>query len=239
MIEDLLKNESFLRYFPLIAGSVFVVLFVSLGLWQLDRAAEKKALLELFESGGGYTEPQNFDNLEPFDRIEMAGRYRPDQQILIENIPLDGRLGYYVITPFEPSANDPWLLVNRGWIPKPTHPDERTDIEVPAEYGYVRGLVGHLPRVAIRPGEAFAVRDGWPRLALYPTTEEVASELGHSVLPVVLLLGQNEDNGFVRRWQPNVSGPMTHYSYAFQWFALAVAVVGIAGWQLRKRWRHD
>jgi surfeit locus 1 family protein len=239
VIENLLKNDAFLRYFPFVAGLVFVSLFVSLGLWQLDRAAEKRALLELFESGGGYEEPRDFESLELYDRIEVAGRYRPDRQILVENIPLDGRLGYYVITPFEPATNDPLLLVNRGWIPKADRPDQESDIDVATDFTTIRGLVGYLPRVAIRPGEAFAVRDGWPRLALYPTTEEVAAELDAAVLPITLLLGQDADHGFVRRWQPNVSGPMTHYSYAFQWFALALAVIGIAGWQLRKRWQGD
>ena len=50
-----------------------------------------------------------------------------------------------------------------------------------------------------------------------------------------MLLDENAEDGFVRRWQPNVSGPMTHYSYAFQWFSLAVATLLIAGWQMRKR----
>ena len=239
MIEDLLKNEKFLRYFPLVAGLVFFSLFVFLGTWQLDRAAEKNALLELFESGGGYETTTDFESLEAFDRIAVEGRFLPDRQFLIENIPLEGRLGYYVVTPFETSTNDPLLLVNRGWIPKVDHPDDQADLAVPPDFATVRGLVGQLPRVAIRPGEPFAVRDGWPRSALYPTTDEIGAELDEAVMPIVLLLGQNQDHGFVRRWQPNVSGPMTHYSYAFQWFAMALAVVAIAGWQLRKRWRND
>ena len=76
MIEDLLKNESFLRYFPLIAGGVFVALFVSLGLWQLDRAAEKQALLELFESGGDYAEPRNFNDLSARLVLAFSGKPR-------------------------------------------------------------------------------------------------------------------------------------------------------------------
>lgn len=241
MIEDLLKNELFLRWFPLGAALVFASLFVSLGFWQLDRAAEKNALLESFETGAGvnYIEPNAFESLAEFDRIQVFGRYRSDKQVLIENILLDGRLGYYVITPFEPSTNDPLLLVNRGWIPKPQHPDDEVDLDVPEEFITVRGLVGHLPRVAIRPGEAFAVHGDWPRAALYPTFEEVATELDTTVLPIALLLAADADNGFVRRWQPNISGPMTNYSYAFQWFAMAAAVVLLVGWHTRKRWRNE
>jgi surfeit locus 1 family protein len=239
LIEDLLKNESFLRWVPLAAGAAFVVLFVSLGRWQLDRAAEKKALLALFEGDAPYTEPSNFDALDQFERIRIPGRYLADRQILIDNIPLDGRLGYYVITPLEPSTHDPLILVNRGWIPRPAPGDDQEEVAVASEFRTVRGLVGHLPRVAIRPGEAFSERENWPRVGLYPTADEIAAELGEDVLPFTLLLSPDDADGFTRRWQPDVSGPATHYGYAFQWFAMAVAVVIIAGWNMRKRYLDE
>ena len=238
MIEDLLKNETFLRWLPLTAGAAFVVLFLSLGKWQLDRAAEKSALLAQFENDTPYAEPMDYDALQEFDRIEVSGRYQPDRQILIDNIPHEGRLGYYVITPFQPATNDPLLLVNRGWIPKGASPAGEPDLIVGSDFTTARGLVGHLPRVAIRPGDAFVGDESWPRVALYPTVEEVSAALGEDVIPRILLLSPDDSDGFVRQWRPNVSGPMTHYSYAFQWFAMAIAVVAIAGWQLRKRWRH-
>lgn len=242
VIEDLLKNETFLRWVPLAAGACFIVLFISLGKWQLDRAAEKTALLALFDNDAPYEEPMNFESLAEFDRIQITGRYRPDRQILIDNIPLDGQLGYYVITPLEPSTNDPLILVNRGWIPRAAFSDSGKDIAELAldrDHRTIRGLVGRLPRVAIRPGEAFAEADGWPRVGLYPNSDEVAAEIGEQVAAFALLLSPDATDGFVRRWQPNVSGPMTHYSYAFQWFAMAIAVVIIAGWQLRKRYVNE
>ena len=237
MIDDLLKNESFLRWVPLAAGVFFAVLFFFLGSWQLGRAADKVALLELFESDAPYSEVRDFGSLREFDRIRVPGRYRPDRQILIDNIPLDGRIGYYVITPFEPAMKGPLLLVNRGWIPKGVEPEP--DLGIVAEYRGITGLVGHLPRVGIRPGEAFADRGEWPRVALYPSSDEIGTELGADVLPMVLLLSTDSPDGFLRRWQPNVSGPMTHYSYAFQWFAMAAAVLAIAGWHMRRRFIRE
>ena len=41
VIESILKNDLFRRYFPPFAGVLFIALFVSLGFWQLDRAAQK------------------------------------------------------------------------------------------------------------------------------------------------------------------------------------------------------
>jgi cytochrome oxidase assembly protein ShyY1 len=237
VIEDLLKNATFLRWFPLAAGLVFIWIFISLGFWQLERGSEKRAMLELFESNEGFVEPTDFGALEDFDRIRVFGRYLDDRQILIDNIPLEGQLGYYVVTPFAPATSNELLLINRGWLPKSTN--EEIDLGIAGESRTVRGLAGRLPRVAIRPGDAFAEHGDWPRAALYPSLEEVAAELGEDLLPSVLLLHRDDDAGFVRRWEPDVSGPMTHYSYAFQWFAMSMVVASIAGWHTYKMFRRE
>jgi surfeit locus 1 family protein len=65
--------------------------------------------------------------------------------------------------------------------------------------------------------------------------EDVAAQLGRDVLPYALLLDAQADDGFMRDWMPNLAGPMTHYGYAFQWFALSLTVVAISVWQLRKK----
>ena len=239
MIEDLLKNPRVLRFVPPVAALVCITLFVNLGLWQLDRAAEKSALLEQFATDAAYTEPSDFSSLQDFDRIEVFGQYLPDRQVLIDNIPRDGRIGFYVITPFQPSRNDPLLLVNRGWLPKSGVAEPLPALTVDEEFRTVQGFAGHLPRVAIRPGEAFAEHGDWPRVALYPTLQEISVELDATLLPVIMLLGPGASDGFVRRWEPDISGPMTHYSYAFQWFSMAVAVGIILAWNMRKRLSRD
>jgi len=149
----------------------------------------------------------------------------------------DGRQGYFVITPFQPDSGHPLLLVNRGWLEKVA--DLPPMIAVRQEPRGLRGLVGRLPRVGIRPGEAFAGADGWPAVAVYPDLAEVSAQLGESLLPIVLLLAPDEADGFVRRWQPEQSGPMMHYGYAFQWFAMATAILVILFVNLRKRRRRD
>lgn len=240
MIEYLLKQPMFRRYFPPAAGIIFAALFVSLGTWQLDRAAEKKALLSKFEVEGRFNQVSDFSSLDEFERIQLEGEFLPERQVLIDNIVLDGRPGYYVITPFKPNSADPIMLINRGWTPKSMNAGDLPDLTI-GQSGYqsVRGLVGRLPRVAIRPGEAFADVGSWPRIAVYPRLDEIAAALDRPVLPVVLLLAADNEHGFVRRWQPNVSGPSTHYGYAVQWFAMAATAIALMIWHLRKRLRHD
>ncbi len=222
------------KFAPPVAGLILIALFVSLAFWQLGRATEKKALLDLFDSNAPYVATVNFDSLAEFNHIQVSGRFLDDRQVLIDNIPLHSRQGYYVITPFKTRSNNRFLLVNRGWIPKDDFKDGAPSLKVDENPRTVRGLVGHLPRAGIRPGEAFEGSTDWPRVALYPNLDEIAIELEATVLPIVLLMSPEEDDGFARRWQPNTSGSMMHYGYAFQWFAMAAAVLAILVWHLRR-----
>jgi len=224
---------------PPVAGLILIVLFVRLGFWQLDRARQKIDLQQAFDDPARFALVSERLRPAPFQAIKASGRYLGERQIVIENSIQDGALGYYVITPLEFSSFAPLLLVNRGWIRKDLHQDGLPDIAAEDRARSVRGKAGRLPRVGIRPGEAFADHGEWPRIGVWPTLDEVAAELGRDVLPYVLLLDPDQDNGYSRRWKPSQSGPSTNYGYAFQWFAMATALLAIMGWNLRKRGRRD
>jgi surfeit locus 1 family protein len=217
MIEALINNEHFRRIFPPVAAVSLIVLFVSLGLWQLDRAAEKNSLQSLFDSDAPYS------------------RLTPGMPVTSRNMLLDGRNGYYVITAFRYAADQPLLIINRGWLARPAAGDPEPDVSVDSADRTIRGRVGYLPRIGIRPGEPFDSGTEWPKKGTYPTLEDLSAQLGQELLPYILLLSPEDADGYVRRWQPRESGPRMHYSYAFQWFAMATAVLGILLWRLRKR----
>ncbi len=236
------KNEIeaiFWRLAPPIAAVLLTILFVSLGLWQLDRAAEKVAMQRLFDADADYVPLTEGMATQEYQRISARGRFLPDRQFLLDNMILNGRPGYFVITPFEYAGAKPLLAVNRGWIA--AAPDRSLPALVPlaAQETEVRGRVGRLPRVGIRGGEAIANQPGWPKLATYPELTDLSTALGRELLPFVLLLDPDGSDTLVRQWQPQGRGPAMHYGYAFQWFALAAATAGVLIWQSLKRRRHD
>ena len=214
-------------------GVVFILLFVKLGLWQLDRAQFKNSLQSAYENAADYTWVSPDLVPERYQALEVSGQYRVDRQVLIDNIVRNGRLGYFVVTPLKYSPHEPLLLVNRGWVQKDTTTGALPDIELETTSKMVRGRAGNLPRVGIRPGEAFADPMGWPRIGVWPTIEEVSEQIGDEVLPFVLLLDADQDHGFTRNWEPRQSGASTNYGYAVQWFAMAATVLAILGWFFR------
>ena len=232
-----MRNEQFRRIFPPLAALGLIALFVSLGIWQLDRAAEKNRLKALFENDAPYTRLTGDRPVTEYQNIEAYGHYLDQRQVLIDNVFVDSRIGYYAITALRYAANEPLLIVNRGWIARPAANEPIPDLSTGGAKRTIRGRVGHLPRVGIRPGAAFEGAGDWPKKAIYPTLADLSAELGEKLLPFILLLSPDADHGFLRRWQPRESGPMMHYGYAFQWFAMATAILGILFWRIRKRRR--
>ena len=229
-MEKLFQNPVFIKYFPYFAGLFFLVLFISLGIWQLERAKEKTSLLNKFDDTAPYKEMMEYGLIRDFDRIKVSGKYLPNKQILIENIPRGGRLGYFVISPFMMSANGSTLLVNRGWVAKPTDPETLPSISIEEKIRTVMGHAGHLPKIPIRPDPAFTQQNNWPRVGRYPSISEIQNEIQVRPLPIVLLLSPDSEDGFHRSWKPAVSGPRTHYGYALQWFTFSLVVIGVVGW---------
>lgn len=231
-IDDLLR-----RIVPPLAAVILIAAFTALAFWQLDRAGQKQAIEDLFHDGAVHAPLVEDMPLILYKPIEASGSFRDDQQVLIENRVQDGRPGYHVVVPFEYSRNAALLLVNLGWLAKPAATDGVPAIGVSADPVTIRGRMGRLPRVGIRSGPVFAADDGWPKRARYPTVDDIAAELETDVLPFVMLLDPEPSSAYVRDWRPRESGPMTHYGYALQWFALALGVLAIAAWRWRSRSR--
>lgn len=235
-MSDLKQNVT--AWLPPLAGIVLIVLFASLAKWQLDRAAEKEALAALFEAGATPVALENEPQPALYQPLTVSGRYLAGEQVLIDNIIREGRVGYYVLTPLR-SRDGRLLLVNRGWVSKERYGDDLPSIDVDEELRTLAVRAGRLPRVALRPDAAFSDTDRRPLVAVFPTLADIETALGRDLDEPLLLLSPGEDDGFLRQWQPRQSGATMHYGYAFQWSALALTVLVILVWQTRKRIRND
>lgn len=235
---DTKVEKSLPSWLPLVVGSVLVAQFAGLGLWQVGRGLGKLETQDAFAAQGGYANYYDGADVSAYDRIEADGRFLESRQILLDNIIVDGRYGYNVLTPLELGDDEPLLLVNRGWIEKTAQqPDLASiaaQIEVDDARTTVRGRAGSLPR-AMRMGEPFEGAAGWPLVGVYPTAEDIEAVLGRGVQPHVLLLDADEPAGFVRRWLPADFGPERHFGYAFQWFAMGIALTALLAWHYRRR----
>ena len=222
-------------WLPLVVGALLVAQFAGLGAWQISRGLEKRAEQQLYRDETGFTSWQHGMEVRSYQRLEAFGEFDGDHQFLLENIIVNRRYGYYVITPLVGLTGDPVLLVNRGWIEKTPAPLDLARLEVPEGRISIRGRAGSLPRAAMKMGDAVNADDAWPKGAVYPSSDELAAALGREVQPFVLLLDHEEEYGFFRHWVPTEFGPGKHFGYALQWFAMGAVLSGLLIWNYRKK----
>lgn len=219
---------------PLTTVLMLVVLagLLSLGRWQLERARQKRELFEAFAQGADVT--RTLDSSSPplprYQHVEVRGRYDTTRQVLIDNMTnLDGRAGYFVVTPFA-LAEGGWLLINRGWVPVGASRAQLPAVDVSGAERMVRGRADHLPSPGIEMGRPLALSPPFPVVANFPNhqaIERLVGEAAWAPATDVVLLDADQADGYVRQWQPPGFPPLRHVAYAVQWFGLALALIVI------------
>jgi len=228
-------KKKLLGLLPYAIGAVLVIQFLALGVWQVDRGLEKRAEKEAFESDAGFTPWSDGMAVRSFQKLKVSGRFDGEHQFLLENIIIDSRYGYYVLTPLVTADDEPVLIINRGWLERTSQDFDPPAIAIDGARATVRGRAGSLPRAGYRMGEAIQPNLAWPQRAVYPTLDELSLALGREVQPFVLLLDPEDSWGFFRHWIPEEMGPGRHFAYALQWFAMGLVLAALLIWNYRKR----
>jgi surfeit locus 1 family protein len=219
------------RPFTTLLTIALVAMLVSLGRWQLHRAAEKRVLFDSFAAGSDITRIIDLKTpkVPRYSQVEADGHYDDTRQVLIDNMVNAETAGYFVITPFALQGGG-WVLVNRGWVPLGKSRAERPLIPVAADARHLRGRADNLPSPGIRMGTAAPLAPPYPVVANFPTQAQVAQLLKESnwaPAADVVLLDPKEPDGYVRAWTAPGFPPMRHIGYAVQWFGLAAALLVI------------
>jgi len=216
-----------------LATLVTVPILVSLGFWQLHRAAEKRAL-EANYAARSRDEVIRLDGTLRVDasalrfyNVVAAGRYDTAHQILVANQAHNGRLDYEVYTPLRQSGGQVRILVDRGWIPKPGQSVTLPPVPAPQGQISVHGRVD-VPQHNIFAFKEPPITSGqWPRLWQTLDLKRYGAATPFPVQPFVIRLAPDEPGGFLRQWPKLDLQPERSTSYAVQWFAMALTVVVI------------
>ena len=208
----------------LLFSGLFLPLLVSLGVWQLDRAAEKQALLAQWDrESAQLTWPEHIDQgLTESQPVTVSGQYG-NRTWLLDNRTRDGIAGYEVLTLFRPDAGQA-VIVNRGWIQAPRRRTELPEIDTPGGNVMLAGRLSAYPEPPVLV-ETNSDNSTWPRRVQALTQAEAEAAVS-GLAPMILRLGGADQPGAYRAdWAPDRMGPQTHYGYAVQWFSLAAALV--------------
>lgn len=203
-----------------------------LGLWQWDRADDKRELLALREAA-----PTLVESTQPpaeGSNVSLRGVYLEQHTLYLDNRIVGGRLGVAVLTPLRDTHGQLWL-VQRGFI-------ETGANRAPPSASTPQGLVDVS-------GEWQAAHSSGQ---LYGANQEGVRLQQLSLDPWEASLGSFSHNGwlhakqgsgvFIPWWEASVMPPSRHLGYAFQWWGLALAafiIMLLGGYRLIKDWREN
>jgi len=219
-----------------------VAAFVTLGTWQLDRAAQKERLFAAFAGAGSQTpvaldEARRTRDSQRYPLVSVRGRYDPKHAYVLDDQTHDGKVGSVAYAIFEPADGSAPLLADRGFIARDARGQRPTIPPAPEGEQQILALYAPPPGSGLRlGGNALPRQSTWPKTSIYLDVGEIAADAGRSLDPKVLLLAPEQGSGFIREWRPDVFPPERHRGYAFTWFTLAAVVVIVF---VTMHWRKD
>ncbi len=220
----------------LVAAVAAAAITARLGVWQLSRAAEKEALQASLDSRGA-APPLAAGELarsaqeaaaQQHRRITLEGRWVGGRTVYLDNRPMDGRAGFYVVTPLALPDGDA-VLVQRGWVPRDAADRSRVPPVATPD-----GVVRIEGRIAPPPSRLFELgAEGLGAIRQNLDLDAFGRESGLRLRPLSV---QQTDvpgapaDGLMRHWPAPAVDVHKHYGYAFQWFALASLITGLYVW---------
>ena len=221
-----------------------VAITAALGVWQLNRAAQKQALQQMLDARSTMPELPAASlastvadaAAQHFRRVRLKGRWIATATLFLDNRQMHGRPGFFVVTPLRLEGSGDAVLVQRGWAPR-DFTDRSHVPDVPTPTGTVE-LVGHIAPPPARLYEFAGPASGPIRQNV--DLDSYSREAGVPLKPLSVMQDGAAADNLLREWPRPAVDVHKHYGYAFQWFALCALMAGLYVWfqLVRPRLRH-
>ncbi|HWA19098.1 MAG TPA: SURF1 family protein [Devosia sp.] len=222
-------------------------LFVALGVWQLNRLAQKEALIAAVDerlhlaplrlpplAEWGALDPEIYS----YRPVTVSGTFRNDQTVLVFASLTEPRgkfsgPGYWVMTPLVLDGGGV-VFIDRGFVPQASGPEFAKGTTGPAGPQTITG-VALLPEAAgaFTPGADRPNRIDWIR-----DPKRLAAMLDPTLAPVAGLFIEapaGESGALPQGGETTIEFPNNHLGYAFTWFGFALLTpLLLAAWIWRQ-----
>ena len=230
----------------LLAAVLGMAITARLGVWQLSRAAQKQALQSALDArkhlpaveDASLATTEALADAQHYRPVRLQGEWRAQATVFLDNRQMDGRPGFYVVTPLVLPGGDA-VLVQRGWAPRDMADRTRVPaVPTPSGRVEVSGQIAPPPArlFDFAGGVAGTIRQN---LELAAFSREIGLGLRPMSVQQFDAPGTAGD-GLARRWPAPAVDIHKHYGYAFQWFAMCALMAGLYVWfqLVRPRLRH-
>ncbi len=202
-------------------ASLLFLILCGLGTWQIFRMEQKQALLAQIETGVN-SHPQQlsaFHSPEAFTQIAVSGHFLDTPPFLIKSKPFEGKVGQYVLAPFETLTNGT-ILVLQGWT------EENESIRLTNQPMTLEGQIRYpAAKSWFHPDN---VLGNWYRI----DPEAMGNAISIHPQPYYILQSHPPSPILPLPNQPHI--PNNHIAYIITWFSLAFALCIMVIVYLRK-----
>ena len=174
----------------------------------------------------------------------------PQHSVFLDNRQMQGKPGFFVLTPLRIEGTSAVVVVQRGWVAR-NFLDRNQLPRIPTASGLVEvsgRLEGPPPRLLDLGGKKGPPDDsragtssgskGSPDIRQNLALDSFADETKLPVLPLTVVQtkpaahfgADAPPDGLLRDWPQVSSGASKNYGYAAQWFALSVLIAGLYLW---------
>ncbi|MGW9558142.1 SURF1 family cytochrome oxidase biogenesis protein [Nocardiopsis sp. NPDC055551] len=211
--------------------------FIWLGFWQLDRAEQRAASVDL-QRDNVAAEPVPVEELasvggdvDPDDRwrtVEAEGEWDTDHQLLLRNRDGSQGVGFHVLTPLV-TEDGTALLVNRGWIERGETAQDTPEVP-PVPEGTIE-VAGRLQFGETEENTGLREHGGLPEgQIMFVDVDRLSAELPYPIYGgyVELIEQDPAPDPAPERLALREEDQGMSASYAFQWWVFTIVVV--VGW---------
>ncbi|MGE0331210.1 MAG: SURF1 family protein [Ramlibacter sp.] len=198
-----------------------------LGVWQLSRAAQKQALQAATDASKALVALDN-EQVAAIDdaaahlhrSARLQGRWLALYSVYLDNRQMNGKPGFYVMTPLVLEGSGAVLMVQRGWVQRNFVERERLPpVQTPT------GMVQVSGRIAPAPPRLFEFTSAAPVAGSSAIRQNLdlaaySAETRLALRPFTVVQTGEASQGLLREWPEPAAGTGKHYGYAFQWFGL-------------------
>ncbi|WP_415886763.1 SURF1 family protein [Neptuniibacter sp. QD37_6] len=228
------QSGSAFKWMLWISGIVLLPLLIGLGFWQLDRAEQKQELLDSWQQAI----PSKALPLEQemtrgsYNAVILKGVFDRERYFLLDNRVRKGRAGYEVVALFTADSGRN-VLVNLGWVLASLNRGIKPEVVLPEGQQTISGSVRVIEKGFALSGDDLA-EDQWPKVIQQLDVEKISSRLVTSIDALELRLTEPLLSGLDLNWPVENMKPEKHLGYAFQWFAMAFALLCLLIWSALK-----
>ena len=194
-----------------------IILFCSLGTWQIYRLQWKLDLISEIENGLN-SEPIFYSNtnIKNYQKVKFSGIFDFEKQIYLYSLNSSGAPGYDVITPIRTKSNE-ILLINRGWIEK--NLKKNKDINK-TESNSLEGIIKKITKPNPFKPDNDIKNNIWYSLKL----SDLQNFTGYKLNNFVVFL-QNNQNTLVKNKVVSPDLPNNHLKYALTWYSVSLSIL--------------